>query len=128
MSAEEQVVEEDSLDDVERALLRGDGARLGSHETSVSREAARLVVDRFRAHERQRKVMWSAGGALSLAAAAALVVGLSRYSAEEKPTARANPPAAASPLVVESGSVLLGSNLVVRGEPVAANAPVGLAP
>jgi TolA-binding protein len=128
MSAEEQVVEEDSLDGVERELLRGEGARLGSDEASVSRDAARLVVDRFRAHERQRKVMWSAGGALSLAAAAALVVGLSRHTTEEKPAARVTPPAAASPLVVESGSVQLGGNLVVRGEPVAANTPVGLAP
>ena len=127
MSTQDDAVQEDSLDGVE-ALLQGEGALLRSDDAGASREAARLVVDRFRAHERQRKVLWSAGGALSLAAAAALAVGLSRQSAVEKPTAQAGPPAAQSPLVVESGSGLLGGNPIVRGEPVAANVPVDLAP
>ena len=117
--------EDDSLDGVERELLEGEGARLGSDEAGVDRAAARLVVQRFRAGERRRRVLVTAGSALALAAAAALAVGLSRQGGAARPLAQA----AQSSLVVESGSVTLpGAASVGRGAPVAADALAELSP
>jgi TolA-binding protein len=121
MSADSPIVGgEESLDDVERELLRGEGARLGSDIAGVNREAAMQVVDRFRAGERRRKVMYSAAAAASLAAAAALALGLSRNAAEQPPLATA------SAFQVESGVAREGAHSMSQGAAVAANSVVSL--
>src|SRR6186713_260195 len=97
----DELLEDDSLDGVERALLTGEGAHIATDDVAVDRAAARAVVQRFQAHERKRRVLVAGGSVLALAAAAALVVGLARQPAGEA-VAKLSP-AQSSSLVLESG-------------------------
>lgn len=124
----ERVDEDDSLDGVEHALLRGEGARLADG-APADRAAARRVVQRFAARERRQRLLIAGSSALALAAAVALVVGLKRR-AEPAPVAALVTAAPQSSLVVESGRVTLagGGGQVAPGSPVAAETLAALAP
>lgn len=123
----ERVDEDDSLDGVEHALLRGDGARLADG-APADRATARLVVQRFAARERRQRLLIAGGSSLALAAAVALVVGLKRQ-VEAEPAASLAVADPQSSLVVESGRVTLaGGAQIAPGSPVAAETLAALAP
>ncbi len=121
--------EEDALNSFELELLEGDAVRLCGDEAVVNRTAVRRVVRRFRAAERRRRFWIAAGSALSLAAAATLLRGLSSLSTPHIATAQVGSALQQSSLVVELGSVSVsGAGNAGRGTPVTADALAELSP